>query len=192
MRWLPNILAASRLVLLVPVMWLAAIGQNALSYRIAFAVFLVASLTEALDGWAARRFSTVGNLGTFVDPLADKVFANVLLVFLACRQPAWVPLWMVLLLLAREFAVQGFRSMAPCVGVVIRTERTSKLKLVLQLVMAGAALTGVGWSNLEAVLKPVAWVSLALALAAGYTSMFSILRKNADLWSRRPRVMEIR
>jgi CDP-diacylglycerol--glycerol-3-phosphate 3-phosphatidyltransferase len=192
MRWLPNVLTASRLVLLLPVMILLATAQDASSYRLAFGLFLVAALTDTLDGWAARRLQCVSNIGTFFDPLVDKVMANVLLVFLACRYPDWIPLWMVLLLLAREFAVQGFRSMAPCVGVVIRTEMLSKLKLVFQLVAAGALLAGLGWQGLAGIARPIAWTSLTLALASGYVSMIVIFRRNADLWSRPALEMEQR
>jgi CDP-diacylglycerol--glycerol-3-phosphate 3-phosphatidyltransferase len=192
MRWLPNVLTASRLVLLLPVMILLATAPEASSYQLAFGLFLIAALTDTLDGWAARRLQCVSNIGTFFDPLADKVMANILLVFLACRHPDWIPLWMVLLLLAREFAVQGFRSMAPCVGVVIRTELLSKLKLVFQLVAAGALLAGLGWQGLAGIAKPVAWTGLALALASGYLSMIAIFRRNADLWSRPALEMEQR
>jgi CDP-diacylglycerol--glycerol-3-phosphate 3-phosphatidyltransferase len=173
-------------------MWLLAAGQGASYPRLAFGLFLLASLTDTLDGWAARRFGCVSNLGTFFDPLVDKVFANVLLVFLACRYPAWIPLWMVLLLLAREFAVQGFRSMAPCVGVVIRTEMLSKLKLVFQLTAAGITLAGLGWELPAAILQPLARASLALALTAAAVSMIMLFRNNADLWSRPALEMEVR
>jgi CDP-diacylglycerol--glycerol-3-phosphate 3-phosphatidyltransferase len=192
MRWLPNVLTASRLILLLPIMGLLATAQGDASYRLAFGVFLIAALTDTVDGWAARRLRCVSNIGTFFDPLVDKVMANVLLVFLACRYPDWIPMWMVLLLLAREFAVQGFRSMAPCVGVVIRTEMLSKLKLVFQLVAAGALLAGLGWQGLAGIARPIAWSSLALALAAGYVSMIAIFHRNADLWSRPALRMEQR
>ena len=121
MHWLPHALTASRLVLLLPVMGLLATTQGTTALRLTFCLFLLAALTDAVDGWTARRFGCVSNLGIFFDPLVDKVMANVLLVFLASRYPDWLSLWMVLLLLAREFAVQGFRSMAPCLGVVIGT-----------------------------------------------------------------------
>jgi CDP-diacylglycerol--glycerol-3-phosphate 3-phosphatidyltransferase len=192
MRWLPHVLTASRLLLLIPVMLLLVTARDPGSYRLAFGLFLVAALTDTLDGWAARRLGCVSNIGTFFDPLVDKVMANVLLVFLACRYPDWIALWMVLLLLAREFAVQGFRSMAPCVGVVIRTDMLSKLKLVFQLVAAGALLAGLGWPGLAGIAKPLAWTSLALALASGYVSMILIFLRNSDLWSRPARDMEQR
>ncbi|MBL1264194.1 CDP-alcohol phosphatidyltransferase family protein [Methylomicrobium sp. RS1] len=191
MTWLPNLLTLSRIVLLLPVMGLLAAADIA-DYRWAFALFLAAGLTDLVDGWAARRLNCVSNVGAFLDPLADKIMSNVLLVFLACRYPAWIPLWMVLLLLAREFAVQGFRSMAPCLGVMIRTERLSKLKTLFQLIAAGAVIAGLGWESLSTIAAPVALTSLILALASGYISMTTIFIRNADLWSRRPLDMESR
>ena len=66
MQWLPNALTASRLFILVPLMWLLATAGSTLSHQLAFGLFLLASLTDALDGWAARRFDCVINLGIFL------------------------------------------------------------------------------------------------------------------------------
>lgn len=192
MCWIPNLLTLSRPVLLLPVIWLLVSGTGPGAHWLAFALFLAAAFTDALDGWAARRLGCAGNLGVFLDPLADKVFANVLLIFLASRIPEWVPLWAVLLLVVREFVVQGFRSMAPCVGVLIRTGMLNKLKLVFQLVAIGCALAGQGWADMAAILRWATWISLGLALASAYVSMFALLRDNADLWSRTPIPLEIR
>jgi CDP-diacylglycerol--glycerol-3-phosphate 3-phosphatidyltransferase len=192
MTWIPNALTASRLVLLLPIMGLLTSDAGALAHWWAFGLFLLASVTDWLDGWAARRLGCASNIGTFFDPLADKVFANVLLIFLACRYPLWVPLWVVLLLLIRELAVQGFRSMAPCLGVVISTGTASKLKLVFQLVAAGTTLAGLGWDLAGPVLLAATWVALALAMITGFWSMFTLFRDNADLWGRSPIELERR
>jgi CDP-diacylglycerol--glycerol-3-phosphate 3-phosphatidyltransferase len=192
MCWIPNLLTLSRPVFLLPLMWLLAAGTGPGAHWLAFALFLVAAMTDALDGWAARRLGCASNVGVFLDPLADKVFANVLLIFLACRLPEWVPLWVVLLLVAREFVVQGFRSMAPCVGVVIRTGTLNKLKLVFQLAAIGTALAGQAWADMAAILRWATWLGLGLAAASAYVSMYTLLRDNADLWSRPQIPMEIR
>lgn len=192
MTWLPNSLTLARIVLLLPIMVLLATAQDAAAYRLSFALFLVAALTDLVDGWAARRLHCVTNVGAFLDPLADKILSNVLLVLLACRYPTWISLWLVLLLLAREFAVQGLRSMAPCVGVVIRTELLSKLKTFFQLFAAGAVMVGLGWESLAAVARPIALLSLVLAFVCGYVSMVMIFVRNVDLWSRRALELESR
>ena len=191
MRWVPNALTLSRLFLILPVMLLLALGGTTAAWW-ALGLFLLASVTDFFDGWLARRLDCASNLGVFLDPLADKVLANVLLVYLAARHPDWVPLWMVLLIIGREFAVQGFRSMAPCVGVVISTGQLNKLKLVFQLIACGTALGGLAWPAAAPVLKPLTWLALALALASALWSMLTLFRDNADLWHRDPVRMEQR
>jgi CDP-diacylglycerol--glycerol-3-phosphate 3-phosphatidyltransferase len=192
MTWLPNTLTLARIVLLLPIMWLLTSTADPLGLQLAFALFLVAALTDLADGWLARRLHCVTNIGAFLDPLADKIVSNVLLVFLACRAPDWVPLWMVLLLLSREFAVQGFRSLAPCVGVLIGTDRLSKLKTFFQLVTVGAVMVGLGWERLAWLANGVALIALVLALLSAYISMIRLFMRNTDLWSRRPLTMERR
>ena len=192
MKWLPNFLTVLRIILVFPVMLLLVSAHEAITYQLVFFLFLTAALTDLLDGWLARYLECVSNVGAFLDPLADKIMSNVLLVFLSCRYPEIIPLWMVLLLLAREFAVQGFRSMAPCMGVVIRTELLSKLKTFFQLMALGSVLIGLGWGSLADIARYVALISLILALVSGYVSMTMIFIRNSDLWSRQPLDMQSR
>ena len=192
MKWLPNFLTVLRIILVFPVMLLLVSAHEAITYQLVFFLFLTAALTDLLDGWLARHLECVSNMGAFLDPLADKIMSNVLLVFLSCRYPEIIPLWMVLLLLAREFAVQGFRSMAPCMGVVIRTELLSKLKTFFQLMALGSVLIGLGWGSLADIARYVALISLILALVSGYVSMTMIFIRNSDLWSRQPLDMQSR
>lgn len=192
MKWLPNFLTILRIILVLPVMLLLVSAHEAITYQLVFFLFLTAALTDLLDGWLARYLECVSNVGAFLDPLADKIMSNVLLVFLSCRYPEIIPLWMVLLLLAREFAVQGFRSMAPCMGVVIRTELLSKLKTFFQLMALGSVLIGLGWGSLADIARYVALISLILALVSGYVSMTMIFIRNSDLWSRQPLDMQSR
>jgi CDP-diacylglycerol--glycerol-3-phosphate 3-phosphatidyltransferase len=192
MKWLPNFLTVLRIILVFPVMLLLVSAHEAITYQLVFFLFLTAALTDLLDGWLARHLECVSNVGAFLDPLADKIMSNVLLVFLSCRYPEIIPLWMVLLLLAREFAVQGFRSMAPCMGVVIRTELLSKLKTFFQLMALGSVLIGLGWGSLADIARYVALISLILALVSGYVSMAMIFIRNSDLWSRQPLDMQSR
>ena len=192
MKWLPNFLTVLRIILVFPIMLLLVSAHEAITYQLVFALFLTAALTDLLDGWLARHLECVSNVGAFLDPLADKIMSNVLLVFLSCRYPEIIPLWMVLLLLAREFAVQGFRSMAPCMGVVIRTELLSKLKTFFQLMALGSVLIGLGWGSLADIARYVALISLILALVSGYVSMTMIFIRNSDLWSRQPLDMQSR
>ena len=171
---------------------LGSADDSLLLSRIAFGIFLLGSFSDLLDGWLARLLACTSNLGAFLDPLADKIMTNVLLVFMACRHPEQMPLWMVLSLLAREFAVQGFRSMAPCVGVVIKTDLLSKLKTFFQLFSLGSLMVGMGWPALWNIAAPLSFINLSLALASGYLSMVLIFYRNRDIWARSALIMQNR
>jgi CDP-diacylglycerol--glycerol-3-phosphate 3-phosphatidyltransferase len=189
----PNALTLSRILLLIPILvLLGEAPEGAGGFRLSFGLFLFSGVTDLLDGWLARRLNCASNLGAFLDPLADKVMTNVMLVFLACRFPTQMPVWVVLLILAREFAVQGFRSMAPCVGVVIGTDSLSKLKTFFQLFAVGAVIVGQGWPGLAALAEALAWAALALALGSAYISMGMLFYRNRDLWTRPPLPMQRR
>ena len=184
MNGLPNAITLSRIILVVPMMVLLTEAPDSNAYRVVFSLFLLAALTDLLDGWLARYWHCSSSIGAFLDPLADKIMANVMLVFLASQNNEALPLIPVLMILAREFAVQGFRSMALCVGVILKTDWLSKLKTFFQLVAIGAVLVGKGWSSLTTLAYWVTWVFLILALSASYISMILMFFRNSDLWQR--------
>ncbi len=192
MKQIPNLITLFRLVLLLPILLLLALSPGERSFQGAFALFGIAALLDAADGWVARRWNCTSPAGAFLDPLTDKITCILLLVFLACRYPDWVSLWLVLPLIAREFAVQGFRSLAPCAGVLLRTDQLSKVKTLFQLISIGAVLAGLGWENLAGIAFPAAQIFLLLAVGSGCLSLVMIFIRNADLWSRRPLPMEMR
>ncbi len=192
MKQIPNLITLFRLALLLPILILLALSPGERSFQGAFALFGIAALLDAADGWVARRWNCTSPAGAFLDPLTDKITCILLLVFLACRYPDWVSLWLVLPLIAREFAVQGFRSLAPCAGVLLRTDQLSKVKTLFQLISIGAVLAGLGWENLAGIAFPAAQIFLLLAVGSGCLSLVMIFIRNADLWSRRPLPMEMR
>ncbi len=192
MKQIPNLITLFRLALLLPILLLLALSPGERSFQGAFALFGIAALLDAADGWVARRWNCTSPAGAFLDPLTDKITCILLLVFLACRYPDWVSLWLVLPLIAREFAVQGFRSLAPCAGVLLRTDQLSKVKTLFQLISIGAVLAGLGWENLAGIAFPAAQIFLLLAVGSGCLSLVMIFIRNADLWSRRPLPMEMR
>jgi len=181
---LPNLITACRLGMLVPIVLLLQFGESATARRVVFALFAAAGASDWIDGWIARRFNQVSAIGTFFDPLVDKIMANVLLVFLAFHSPGWVNLWLVLLILAREFAVQGFRSMAPCKGVLIRTRMLNKWKFALQVACIAFTLAGLAWEAAAGPLHLLARAGLWLAFLTAYLSLFALLWQNKDLWTR--------
>ncbi len=94
-------------------------------------VFIVASLTDAFDGYIARKYKLVTTLGKFIDPLADKVL--VIAAMLALIELGRLPAWIVMVIITREFIVTGLRLVAAAEGVVIAASKGGKLKTCCQI-----------------------------------------------------------
>jgi CDP-diacylglycerol---glycerol-3-phosphate 3-phosphatidyltransferase len=110
------------------------VGQSVItiSRLIASVIFIVASFTDFLDGYLARKYNLVTNFGKFFDPLADKLLVmSALVAFVGINI---VPAWMVIVILAREFAVTGLRTIAADEGVVLAASRLAKWKTASQMV----------------------------------------------------------
>ena len=99
---------------------------------LAAAVFIVASITDAFDGYIARKYKLVTTLGKFIDPLADKVL--VIAAMLALIELGRLPAWIVMVIITREFIVTGLRLVAAAEGVVIAASKGGKLKTVCQII----------------------------------------------------------
>jgi len=127
---LPNMLTMFRVVL-IPVVLVFVYNENRINSLIATGLFTVASLTDFLDGWLARKKNLITVLGKFLDPLADKLLVMSTLVMLIPfgRIPAWV----VVLLLTREISITGLRSIASSEGMVIAASQGGKWKTAFQL-----------------------------------------------------------
>ena len=100
---------------------------------IALAIFVIASLTDTLDGYLARKYHLVTNFGKFMDPLADKLLVcSALICFIATGQLA---AWITIIIIAREFIISGFRLIAADNGIVIAASYWGKFKTVSQMIM---------------------------------------------------------
>src|SRR5437867_6307601 len=126
---LPNGLTLMR-IFLVPL--LVAVLLTKYNVLIAAAIFLAASLTDLLDGYFARKRQQVTTLGILLDPVADKLLTSS--VFISLVELKWVPAWMVVIIVGREFAVSGLRSIASSQGFTIDASDLGKLKMVMQVV----------------------------------------------------------
>ncbi|MBQ4560087.1 MAG: CDP-diacylglycerol--glycerol-3-phosphate 3-phosphatidyltransferase [Tyzzerella sp.] len=129
---LPNKLTVLR-VIMIPffVLFMLTDWAGAASKYIALAIFCVASFTDYLDGHIARKNNLVTNFGKFMDPLADKLLVCSALICLIPRLPAWI----VLIIIAREFIISGFRLVASDNGIVIAASYWGKFKTVSHMAM---------------------------------------------------------
>ncbi len=141
MRNLPNILSVSRLIATVVVFILVLVNQP-WAFLVATLIFVIASVTDYLDGYLARRLKVVSSLGVFLDLTADKVFVAAILI--AFVQIALVPAWIVFIIITREFLVTGLRSVAAARGTVIPAGMWGKQKTFITLVAIGALLLAKG------------------------------------------------
>ena len=161
---MPNLLTVFR-ILLVPVLAAALLSGIGSGDLLAAIVFAVASLTDALDGWIARRNKDVTTFGKLMDPLADKLLVTSALVSLVAldRLQAWVAM----VIIAREFAVTGLRQLAMEHGEVIHASSWGKIKTTSQIAMV-LALILVDGSPLWLDALVYATVAITVASAVDY------------------------
>lgn len=127
---LPNLLTMLRIVLIPVVLWLIADGTPRGNFWAAM-VFLISAITDAIDGWLARRMNLISVVGKFLDPLADKLLVMASLV--AMTAIGRVPVWAVVVILARELSITSLRVIAMSEGVSIAAGQGGKDKAALQM-----------------------------------------------------------
>src|ERR1700689_561276 len=112
----------------------------------ALLIFLAAAATDLLDGYLARRWGQITTVGTLLDPIADKLLISAAMVSLV--QIRRVPAWMVVLIIGREFAVSGLRSIAAAEGYTIRASDLGKTKMITQVIAISMVLLSLHWPGL--------------------------------------------
>ena len=148
-------------VLLIPVFMASMLLDFPHSNLIALAIFILAFLTDGLDGYIARKYNQISDFGKFMDPLADKLLvAAAMLIFV---QWGRLPAWALMVVLTREFAVSGLRMMAAVQGSVIAAEVSGKVKTVVTIVGLSCMMTGLhDWRIIGGITVDHAAVALIL------------------------------
>jgi CDP-diacylglycerol--glycerol-3-phosphate 3-phosphatidyltransferase len=149
----PNLLSFSRVLATVLVFILVLLNQP-WSFLVATVIFFLASMTDLLDGYLARRYHLVSPLGIFLDLTADKIFVSAILI--AYVQITLVPAWIVVIIIMREFLVTGLRSVASEQGRVIPAGKLGKQKTFITLVAIGGILLAKGLGANHLSLYPIA------------------------------------
>ncbi len=163
---LPNKLTVFRMILIVPFVF-CMYQYHVASWRFAaLAIFVVASLTDALDGYLARSRHLVTNFGKFMDPLADKLLVSAAMICLVSL--GRLPAWMVIVIISREFAISGFRLIAADNGIVIAAGWWGKCKTVAQMCMVILLIGDFGaYAPIFRVLEQIfIWAALVLTVVS--------------------------
>lgn len=159
---LPNKLTMFRVVLIPFFVVLLLVDITPYDNWIALAIFIVASLTDLLDGKIARKYDLVTNFGKFMDPLADKLLVCSALICLVEMER--IAAWMVIVIIAREFIISGFRLVASDNGVVIAASYWGKFKTTFQMVMICLMIADL--EALSVVTTIVTWAAVILTVVS--------------------------
>ncbi len=164
---LPNKLTIFRVILVIPFVALMLNGYDLW----AVAVFIIASLTDLLDGKIARKYNLITDFGKFMDPLADKLLVCAAMICLV--EMGRLPAWMVIIIISREFIISGFRLVASDNGVVIAASYWGKFKTTFQMLMIIVLIL-----NLGGVFDMIGLVLTWIALILTVVSLIDYLVKN--------------
>ena len=172
---LPNKLTIFRVILIpffVLCFYLPVIPFNNI---VACVIFCVASITDFLDGYLARRDGLVTNFGKFMDPLADKLLVGAALICLI--ESGQLPAWAVVIIISREFIISGFRLIASDNGVVIAASYWGKFKTVTQMAMVILMLLNFPGAIFAVITRIVMWAAIILTVV----SLVDYVVKNKDV-----------
>lgn len=171
---LPNKLTILR-VIMIPffVLFMLTDLGGAAGKWIALALFIIASLTDLLDGHIARKYNLVTNFGKFMDPVADKLLVCAAMICLV--EMGKIPAWIVIVIMSREFIINGFRLVASDNGRVIAASYWGKFKTTFQMVMICLMIADI--AAISILTQIVMWIALALTII----SLVDYLYKNKDV-----------
>ncbi|MDD2967977.1 MAG: CDP-diacylglycerol--glycerol-3-phosphate 3-phosphatidyltransferase [Lachnospiraceae bacterium] len=139
----------------------------------ALIIFVVASLTDLLDGHIARKHNLVTNFGKFMDPLADKLLVSAAMICLV--ELGRLPAWIVVIIISREFIISGFRLIASDNGVVIAASYWGKFKTTFQMIMICLLIADIQ------MIRPVTAIVTAIALILTVVSLVDYIIKNKNV-----------
>ena len=171
MRHIPNILSFIRLILVGVFIALFINGK----YIAALATYVAAFATDLLDGYLARRNNWISDLGKVLDPLADKLLVSSALICLVALNK--IPAWIVIVIIAREFIISGFRLVAADNGVVIAASYWGKFKTAFQMVTVIVLILNIPGEVFADIGTVLIYISLVLTVI----SLIDYIAKNKDV-----------
>jgi CDP-diacylglycerol--glycerol-3-phosphate 3-phosphatidyltransferase len=141
-------------------------------------IFLAAAATDLLDGYLARRWNQITTVGTLLDPIADKLLISAALISLV--QMRVVDAWVVILIVAREFAVSGLRSIAAAAGYTVKASDLGKTKMLFQVIAISLLVLSVHFSGLKMYADYLLWAVVFFAVTSAIQYFRKFWRKVDD------------
>lgn len=169
----PNALTVLR-ILLVPVLVVVLLTEFADKEWWGLALFLLASLTDFLDGFIARRWKKITRLGKLLDPAADKILTAA--AFISLVELGVAPSWMVTVIVAREFAVSALRSFAAAEQIIIPAGVSGKVKTVVQIIAISLLIIYNQLGELTHLAPVSLWLALLISVYSGVEYYFRFAR----------------
>jgi len=202
---LPNYITLSRIAAIPLIMWILttpyfSAKNDTLRVALASGLFILASITDGLDGYLARRRGQITTMGMLLDPLADKLMIAACYITLLRLVPEIVNVWIVVLIIGREFLISGLRSIAASEGFTIEASELGKLKMVVQIVSVVAAILAIRWDiwtlhlgffsfilSVDLVAKMAIWFMAAVSIISAVDYFWGFWKKIDKRVARRRR-----
>jgi CDP-diacylglycerol---glycerol-3-phosphate 3-phosphatidyltransferase len=210
---LPNYITLSRIASIPLIIWILTtpyFGGKEATLRVVLAsgLFILASITDGLDGYLARRRGQITTMGMLLDPLADKLMIAACYITLVHLIPEIVNVWVVVLIIGREFLISGLRSIAASEGFTIEASELGKLKMVVQIVSVVAAILAIRWDvwhfnfglfsfvlDVDLVARMAIWFMVAVSVISAvdyFWAFWKKIDKRVERRRRRPFILSRR
>jgi CDP-diacylglycerol--glycerol-3-phosphate 3-phosphatidyltransferase len=188
---LPNSITMSRICSVPLLIWMLSPtfpvrGAHGEQEIFASIVFILASITDGVDGYLARRRGQITTMGILLDPLADKLMVSTAFILLVSYNPHIVKPWIAVLVIGREFLVSGLRSIASSEGFTIEASNLGKLKTITQIVSVVAAILAHRWFewHFGYFIMPVEWTAIVAIYFMALVSIISAVDYFVAFWKK--------
>jgi CDP-diacylglycerol---glycerol-3-phosphate 3-phosphatidyltransferase len=185
---LPNSITLSRIAMIPLLLWILSTHfpwrGNGEQEILASVLFVLASITDGLDGYLARKRAQITTMGMLLDPIADKIMVTAALVALVAYNPQVIKVWIVVVIIAREFLISGLRSIASSEGFTIQASDLGKLKTVTQIVAVVSAILARQWYqwHFGMLVIPVKWFAVTAIYFTVLVSVISAIDYFVGFW----------
>ena len=187
---LPNSITMSRIIMIPLFLWILSPHfpwqDNGVQELTAAVLFILASATDGVDGYLARRRGQITTMGMLLDPLADKIMVTAALIELVAYNPQVVKVWIAVVIIGREFLISGLRSIAASEGFTISASELGKLKTVIQIVAVVSTLLAHRWDHWQIgfLVIPIKWYAIAAVYFTVLVSSISAIDYFIGFWKK--------